>query len=314
MGTVHSLVMLATLGGFLALLLGLLLLLLPLLLTELSRPRDSAWGAVVLLLGLVLVTSAERLTGAPMLAVLCGGLLVGRLGGEVAQGRWRALTEEERRALLSSERWSRSLHQLGAIVASLLQSTAAFVATLAIWLGERRQGRSHGKRWVRTDSDSDAGAGASAEVPMAPSGAEAEDPASPAPGPAPSAGSSGGGDASPAPPSSQVSAPAGERAASAEALDVPSPAGEVLPTAPIPGEEAAGAGPPEQEGDDRAETPPLPDRAAPLAAAPAAEPDPGLRVVADFNAVDALLAAAPEPSEAAIAGSLGPQGSGGEAG
>jgi hypothetical protein len=58
----------------------------------------------------------------------------------------------------------------------------------------------------------------------------------------------------------------------------------------------------------------LPERTAPLAAAPAAEPDPGLRVVADFNAVDALLAAAPEPSEVAIAGSLGPQGSGGEAG
>ena len=42
--------MLATLAGFLALLLGLSLLLLPLLVTELSRPRDSAWGAVVLLL------------------------------------------------------------------------------------------------------------------------------------------------------------------------------------------------------------------------------------------------------------------------
>lgn len=52
--------MLATLGGILALVLGLVILLLPLLATELSRPRDSFWGAVVLLLGLVLVTKIGR--------------------------------------------------------------------------------------------------------------------------------------------------------------------------------------------------------------------------------------------------------------
>ncbi len=148
--------MLATLAGFLALLLGLLLLLLPLVVTELSRPRDSVWGAVVLLLGLVLVTSAARLTGAPMLAVLCGGLLVGRLGGEVAQGRWRALTDEERQALRSAERWSRSLNQLAAVAGNLLQSGVGAAAGASAWLAERRQGRSHGKRWVRADSFSEA--------------------------------------------------------------------------------------------------------------------------------------------------------------
>jgi len=51
--------MFATLGGTLTLLVGLAVLLLPLLANELSRPRDAAWGAVVLLLGLVLVTCAE---------------------------------------------------------------------------------------------------------------------------------------------------------------------------------------------------------------------------------------------------------------
>ncbi|MFM8277170.1 MAG: Ycf66 family protein, partial [Cyanobium sp.] len=91
--------MLATLGGCFALLLGIAVLLLPLLTPELSRPRDAFWGAVVLLLGLVLVTSSERLTGAPMLAVLCGGLLIGRLGGEVGRGRWNQLSAEERSAL-----------------------------------------------------------------------------------------------------------------------------------------------------------------------------------------------------------------------
>lgn len=148
--------MLATLAGFLALLLGLSLLLLPLVVTELSRPRDSVWGAVVLLLGLVLVTSAARLTGAPMLAVLCGGLLVGRLGGEVAQGRWRALTDEERQALRSAERWSRSLNQLAAVAGNLLQSGVGAAAGVSAWLAERRQSRSHGKRWVRAESSREA--------------------------------------------------------------------------------------------------------------------------------------------------------------
>lgn len=155
MEILHGPAMLATLGGFLALLLGLLLLLLPLLIQELSRPRDSAWGAVVLLLGLVLVTSSDRLTGAPMLAVLCGGLLIGRLGSEVGQARWRALSEEERLQLGSAERWRRSLQQLGASLASLLQSALVLAEAGQVWLRERRsgQGRSHGKRWVRRDQE-----------------------------------------------------------------------------------------------------------------------------------------------------------------
>jgi hypothetical protein len=101
--------MLASLSGSLALLLGLAVMLLPLLGPELSRPRDSAWGALVLLLGLTLVTSADRLSGSPMLAVLCGGLLIGRLGSEVMQLRWRQLTPEEQQGLRSLARWQRSL-------------------------------------------------------------------------------------------------------------------------------------------------------------------------------------------------------------
>ena len=146
--------MLATLGGFLALLLGLLLLLLPLLATELSRARDSVWGAVVLLLGLVLVTSAERLTGAPMLAVLCGGLLIGRLGVEVGQGRWRLLSEEERLRLWSRERWQTSLSQIGASLNRLLQLAGGVVSGLGSWLAERRTARpATTKKWVRPEAD-----------------------------------------------------------------------------------------------------------------------------------------------------------------
>jgi hypothetical protein len=146
--------MLATLGGFLALLLGLLLLLLPLLASELSRARDSVWGAVVLLLGLVLVTSAERLTGAPMLAVLCGGLLIGRLGVEVGQARWRLLTDEERQRLWSWERWQTSLSQLGASLARLLQLAGGMASGLGAWLAERRAARpASTKKWVRPEAE-----------------------------------------------------------------------------------------------------------------------------------------------------------------
>lgn len=148
--------MLATLGGILALIVGLALLLLPVVVSELSRPRDSAWGAVVLLLGLVLVTSADRLTGAPMLAVLCGGLLIGRLGTEVAQARWRQLSSEEQAALGSSERWIASLNQLltitGQLLATAIESLTRLQKAVQQAMQQRRQSKGSGKRWVRQES------------------------------------------------------------------------------------------------------------------------------------------------------------------
>ena len=174
--------MLATLGGLLALPLGLTVLLLPLLAPELSRPRDSAWGAVLLLLGLDLVTSADRLTGAPMLGVLCGALLIGRLGLEVGLGRWRQLTEEERQRLGSLERWSTSFRQLGITSAGLLERAGAGIGNLTAGIGQlpagsgglaggaagerrptasagpgggvpaRSGGKRKGKRWVRPET------------------------------------------------------------------------------------------------------------------------------------------------------------------
>lgn len=168
MGIASRLAMLATLGGTLALVVGLVLLVLPLLVSELSRPRDSAWGGLVLLLGLVLVTSAERLSGEPMLAVLLGGLLVGRLGSEVAQARWMQLTLEERQRLASAERWSTSFNQLGASIARLLQMAAGVVAGLAAWIAERRKPpTSTTKRWVRPESPAAEASSPSVESPPA---------------------------------------------------------------------------------------------------------------------------------------------------
>jgi hypothetical protein len=143
--------MLANVGGSLALGLGLVVLLLPLLIPELSRPRDAAWGALVLLLGLALVTSSDRLTGSPMVVVVCAGLLIGRLGTEVGQARWRQLSPEEQQRLGSVERWSTALAQLGQAGLGLVGQTGAVAGGLGGWLAQHRPGarRSTTKRWVR---------------------------------------------------------------------------------------------------------------------------------------------------------------------
>ncbi|MFN9621863.1 MAG: hypothetical protein ACK587_03350 [Cyanobacteriota bacterium] len=144
--------MVATLAGLGALLLGLALLLLPLLATELSRPGDSAWGALVLVLALVLVTSAERLSGSPMLAVISGGLLVGRLSVEVGRGRWLQLTPEERGRLGTGERWRTSLGQARTALVGLLEGIGRQgEALLARWR-ERGPAKASGKRWVRPEA------------------------------------------------------------------------------------------------------------------------------------------------------------------
>jgi len=234
--------MLATLAGCLALALGVAVLLLPVLVSELSRPRDAAWGAVVLLLGLVLVTGAERLTGAPMLAVLCGGLLVGRLGVEVGQGRWRQLTPEEQQRLGSPERWRNGVAQLGASLAALSGVAGARLAALGgtfgglggsslsglgggglSGLGSGRTRRS-GKRWVRP------------EAPALP--AQPNDPAEPAPA---------AGLASAAEPAEGEGAEPGEMAVVSSFDEVDERLAAALAAAPMPAEssEPAESGPDE---------------------------------------------------------------------
>ena len=143
---------LAVLIGSLALLAGLLLMLLPLVASELARPRDSFWAAVVLLLGLVLVTASDRLTGAPMLGVLCGGLLIGRLGSEVGQQRWGALEPAQQQRFSETSYWSEQLQQLRGAAAKLL----AAGGIVASWLQERLKKPEVNKRWVRADATSEA--------------------------------------------------------------------------------------------------------------------------------------------------------------
>ena len=143
---------LAVLIGSLALVAGLLLMLLPLVASELARPRDSFWAAVVLLLGLVLVTASDRLTGAPMLGVLCGGLLIGRLGSEVGQQRWGALEPAQQQRFSETSYWSEQLQQLRGAAAKLL----AAGGIVASWLQERLKKPEVSKRWVRADATGEA--------------------------------------------------------------------------------------------------------------------------------------------------------------
>lgn len=144
--------MVATLAGLGALLFGLALLLLPLLASELSRPGDSGWGALVLVLALVLVTSAERLSGSPMLAVISGGLLIGRLTVEVGRGRWRQLTPEEQGRLGTRERWRSSFSQAGTALVRLLEPVGRQGSALLVRWRERDQPKASGKRWVRPEA------------------------------------------------------------------------------------------------------------------------------------------------------------------
>ena len=143
---------LAVLIGSLALVAGLLLMLLPLVASELARPRDSFWAAVVLLLGLVLVTASDRLTGAPMLGVLCGGLLIGRLGSEVGQQRWGALEPAQQQRFSETSYWTQQLEQLRGAAAKLL----AAGGIIASWLQERLKKPEVSKRWVRADASGEA--------------------------------------------------------------------------------------------------------------------------------------------------------------
>ena len=159
--------MLATLTGDLCLLAGLAVLLLPLLATELSRPRDGAWGAVVLLLGLVLVTSSDRLRGAPMLGVACAGLLISRLGAEVGQARWQQLSDEERQRLGSRERWTTSLQQLTTVLASVVSATTDTLKSLK---PAAKTGTN--KRWVRPEQPS---TGEAIDTPPSTENSEAND-------------------------------------------------------------------------------------------------------------------------------------------
>ena len=137
--------------GDVTLLLGFALLLLPLLVTELSRPRDPLWGGVVLLLGLALVTSHDRLSGASVLALSSGTLVTTRLGCEVAQSRWQQLSSDEKLRLGSLERWRTGIKQF----AETLFGSGGMLSGLMKIVISKPSLKTKKKKWVRPENEQD---------------------------------------------------------------------------------------------------------------------------------------------------------------
>ncbi len=105
--------MVITIVGYLFIFVGLLILALPLMLVELSRPRDWLTGGLFLFLGLFLLIENSLLKGSINLLVLSVAILLGKMMSEIIQNRWYQLSFEEKKRIVSFERWFESFKQLG---------------------------------------------------------------------------------------------------------------------------------------------------------------------------------------------------------
>ena len=103
--------MLVAFVGYFSIVLGLLILALPLLLAELSRPKDAVWGAMIMVLGLILITSNQSFDGSLILAVILNSIIISRLLLEISQYRWQQLDAEEKIDLTTYRRWKQSFSQ-----------------------------------------------------------------------------------------------------------------------------------------------------------------------------------------------------------
>ncbi len=139
--------MLAVLIGVLSILIGILILLLPLFLTEVSRARDSFWGALTIILGVTVITEAHRFSGSPLLVLVLGALIIPRLIWEVGQHRVQLLTSEEKDSLKTLGRWDKGIRELflafGKLISLLFELMKTFKFTA--------EPKAKGKKWVRAD-------------------------------------------------------------------------------------------------------------------------------------------------------------------
>ncbi len=133
------------LGDF-SLIVGFVVIFMPLLITELSRPRDGFFGAIIFALGLLLVNSRDLFDLTSILMIILGAVLTGKLGLEVWQSRWLQLSDEERLRLKSRERWLTAFKQLGATIAEFGK------ASLEVF-NFKSKPVSKGKKWVRPEKD-----------------------------------------------------------------------------------------------------------------------------------------------------------------
>ena len=105
--------MVVSIFGYVFLLVGFLILALPLMLVELSRPRDWLIGGLFLFLGLFLLVENDLLRGSINLLVIAMAILYGKMMLEIIQNRWYQLSSEEKKRIVSFQRWFESFRELG---------------------------------------------------------------------------------------------------------------------------------------------------------------------------------------------------------
>ncbi len=102
-----------------------------------------------MILGLVLITSKERLSGSPMLAVLFSSLIIFRLLLEVSQNRWQQLTLEEKAGIKSFSLWNNRISQIIAVFGRL----GSIVLAISDLFKGKPKPSSIGKKWVRPETN-----------------------------------------------------------------------------------------------------------------------------------------------------------------
>ena len=107
-----------------------------------------------------------------MLAVLCAGLLIARLGSEVGQARWNSLSETEQQRFTSLDHWRTSLQQLLITTGRVGEGNSGIAKQLKPF------GNSGvtGKKWVRPESPETTGASETASTEAATESAEVTSP------------------------------------------------------------------------------------------------------------------------------------------
>ena len=121
--------------GYGVLALALPLVLLPTAFPELSRPRDALWSLVLAVLAPLLLLNRLPVFSSAGFGELIATVLMGRLAAEVGQGRWGALTSDQKSALRHLPRWRRAGSDLVVAVAQAAKTAwaATVQAATAFW-------------------------------------------------------------------------------------------------------------------------------------------------------------------------------------
>ena len=139
--------MIISIFGYFFLVIGLLILSLPFLLVELSRPRDWLYGALFLFLGLFLLVENDLFRYSINLFVISMAILLGKMVFEISQNRWNQLSLEEKKRIVSFNRWIESVTEIGQVFALLAKGFLNFFKSFE----DQSQKPLKTKKWVHPD-------------------------------------------------------------------------------------------------------------------------------------------------------------------